>query len=123
MVVADIEKGRIAGFVAMSSGQIQRGWLSKSQQRNKPDPIPIVLLGQLAVDYEYQGLGIGRALLHHAMDTALRIAAEIGCFGMLTHPLDDTIRGYYRIYGFMDLPGDPKHGMILRLSEIVKNYP
>lgn len=120
-VVCDSESGRIAGFIALSTGQIEREWLSRTQQRNKPDPVPVMLLGQLAVDTGYQSLGVGRSLLRLAVNTALRLSDEVGCFGILTHPLDDDVRAFYRSYGFVDLPGDAKRSMLLRLSEVREN--
>ena len=57
--------GRIVGYVTLSAGQIQRAVLPKAQQRNKPDPLPATLLGQLAVHKDHQGKG-------YALEACLR---------------------------------------------------
>src|SRR5271156_3807018 len=54
-VIGDPASGRIIGYVALSSSQIERAFLRKRQQRNNPDPVPVTLVGQLAVDKDYQG--------------------------------------------------------------------
>ena len=64
-VLAD-ETGRIAGFVALSAAQIERAFLPKPLQRNRPDPIPVTLLGQLAVDRGFQGQGHAASLLFYS---------------------------------------------------------
>jgi len=43
-VICDAGNGLIAGYV--SAAQIERAFLAKAQQRNKPDPLPATLLGQ-----------------------------------------------------------------------------
>lgn len=83
--------------------------------------MPAILLGQLAVDLRYQGKGAARSLLFFAMNTAVRFSRDIGCFGVLTHPLDDGLRDFYRRFGFEDLPGDSKGGMIARIVDLEKN--
>jgi len=47
-VIADATSGRIIGYVTLSAAQIERAFLPKPQQRNRPDPLPVTLLGQLA---------------------------------------------------------------------------
>jgi predicted N-acetyltransferase YhbS len=120
-VVCDTETGGIIGYVTLSAAQIEREHLPKSARRNRPDPIPAVLLGQLAIDHRYHGKGYARALLFFALTTAVRFSKEIGCFGVLTHPVDDGVRAFYRRFGFEDLPFDPRHSMIVRVIDLEKS--
>ena len=120
-VVCDAATGAIVGYVSLSAAQIERAYLPKPVQRNQPDPLPAILLGQLAIDQRYQGRGYARSLLLFALTTAMRFSQDIGCFGVLTHPLDDTVRAFYRRFGFEDLPGDPNRAMIVRMADLARN--
>ncbi len=110
--------GRIVGYVTLSAGQIERAALPKPQQRNKPDPVPATLLGQLAIHKDHQGKGYARSLLLFALRAALRASHDVGSFGVFTHPLDDAARGFYRRWGFQDLPFDPRQAMIVRMVDL-----
>lgn len=120
-VLTDMRTGVIVGYVTLSAGQIQREYLPKPAQRNRPENIPIILLGQMAVDLRFQRQGHARQLLFHALKTSVALAKEIGCFGVLTHPLDETVRAFYQRFGFEDLPFDPRRGMIVRIRDLVHN--
>jgi GNAT superfamily N-acetyltransferase len=120
-VICDAATGAIAGYVSLSAGQIEREYLPKAAQRNRPDPLPILLLGQLAVDRRYHGRGYARSLMLFALTTAVRVSKDLGCFGVLTHPLDDEVRAFYRRYGFEDLPFDPRHSMFVRMADLEWN--
>ena len=120
-VICDTATGAIAGFVALSAGQIERAHLPKSAQRNRPDPVPVLLMGQLAVDGQYQGRGCARSLMLFALTTAVRFSEEIGCFGVLTHPLDDEVRAFYNRVGFETLPFDPRRGMVVRIVDLKRS--
>lgn len=120
-VICDAETSTIAGYVSLSAAQIERAYLPKSLQRNRPDPLPAILLGQLAVDVRYQGHGVARSLIFYALTTAARLSEHIGCFCVLTHPLDDEVRGFYRNFGFEDLPHDPKRSMAVRIIDLKNN--
>jgi predicted N-acetyltransferase YhbS len=113
--------GAIVGYVALSAAQIERAYLPKSAQRNRPDAIPAILLGQLAIDRRYHGRGYARALMLYALTTAVRLSKEIGCFGVLTHPVDNGVRDFYRRFGFEDLPFDPERSMIVRIVDLEEN--
>ncbi|MGH7050826.1 MAG: GNAT family N-acetyltransferase [Acetobacteraceae bacterium] len=117
----DTATGAIAGFVSLSAGQIERAHLRKSAQRNRPDPIPVLLLGQLAVDRRQQGRGCARSLMQFVLTTAVRFSEEIGCFGVLTHPLDDPVRAFYGQFGFETLPFDPRRSMIVRIVDLKRS--
>ncbi len=97
---------------------IERAFLPKSQQRNRPDPIPVTLLGQLAVDKVYQSQGHATSLLWFALRTALYVSQNIGSFGVITHPLDDEIRRFYARWGFRELPFDPRRAMLVRMVDL-----
>jgi predicted N-acetyltransferase YhbS len=120
-VVCDPADGSIVGYVSLSAAQIERAWLAKAQQRNRPDAVPAVLLGQLAVDVRWQGHGVARSLMFFALHTAVRFSQEVGCFCVLTHPLDDGVRALYRSFGFEDLPFDPARSMAVRMVDLVHN--
>jgi len=120
-VVCDPDTGAIVGYVSLSAAQIERAWLPKAQQRNRPDPVPAVLLGQLAVDRRCQGRGYARSLMFFALTTAVRFSKDIGCFCVLTHPLDDGVRAFYRSFGFDDLTFDPVRSMAVRIIDLERN--
>jgi len=120
-VVCDSESGTIVGYVALSAAQIERQHLPKSVQRNRPDPTPAILLGQIAVGRRHHGKGYAGSLLLFALRTAVRLSKEIGCFGVLTHPIDDGVRDFYRRFGFEDLPFDPERSMIVRIVDLEGN--
>lgn len=117
-VLADASTGRLVGYVALSAAQIERSYLPKSQQRNRPDSVPVVLLGQLAIDRDYQGRGYTADLMHYALKTALRASESVGSMGIITHPLDDGVRAFYAKWGFQDLPFDPRRAMIVRMTDL-----
>lgn len=119
-VVCD-DTDRVVGYVSLSAAQVECAWLPKAQQRNRPDPMPAVLLGQLAVDLRWQGRGVARSLLAFALTTSVRLSKEVGCICVLTHPLDDGVRALYRSFGFEDLPFDPARSMAVRIIDLVHN--
>jgi GNAT superfamily N-acetyltransferase len=120
-VICDATTAEVVGYVALSAAQIERAFLARSQQRNKPDPVPVTLLGQLAIHREHQGKGHARSLLLFALRAALRASREIGSFDVITHPIDDQVRSFYRRWGFQDLPFDPRRAMIVRMADLEKS--
>jgi GNAT superfamily N-acetyltransferase len=120
-VICDASSGVVLGYVTLSAAQIEREFLPKAQRRNRPDPLPATLLGQLAVHKDHHGQGHGRSLLLFALKAALRASQDVASFGVITHPLDDDLRAYYRRWGFEDLPFDPQRAMIVRMIDLAKN--
>lgn len=119
--MCDAETGLIAGYVTLSMGHIECEYLPKASQRNRPENIPIFLFGQLAVDTRFQGMGVGRSLMFYALKTAVGVAKEIGCYGVLTHPLDDDVRRFYESFGSEELPHDLRRSMIVRIKDLLRN--
>jgi GNAT superfamily N-acetyltransferase len=121
-IITDAASGRIVGYVTLSAAQIERAFLPRPQQRNRPDPVPVTLLGQLAVDKDYHGQGHAASLLLFALKTALTAAESIGSVGVVTHPLDDNVRRFYARWGFEDLPFDPRRAMVVRMLDLQRVF-
>ena len=120
-VLLDLETGRLAGFVSLANAEIRRELLAKPQQRNKPVVVPAVLLGQLAVDVNYQKQGLAKSLLFFAYKTTIQIAEKTGCFCMITHPVNDNARAFYKHWGFSDIPFDCDGAMLIRVADLAKS--
>ena len=58
---------RIVGYYSLASGSVESRQTPGRVRRNMPDPVPVMLLGRLAVDRTVQGAGLGRALLKDAI--------------------------------------------------------
>jgi hypothetical protein len=59
--------------------------------------------------------------MFYALATAVRLSGHVGCFCVLTHPLDDDVRALYAAFGFQDLPFDPARSMAVRIADLVRN--
>jgi GNAT superfamily N-acetyltransferase len=70
-------------------------------------PIPMLLLARLAVDYRWQGKGLGAALAVDAMRRTLQVADIAGVRALLVHAKDDTARSFYMHLGFEPFPDEP----------------
>jgi GNAT superfamily N-acetyltransferase len=121
-VIADAASGRIVGYVTLSAAQIERAYLPKPQQRNRPDPLPVTLLGQLAIDKGCHGKGYAADLLLFALKTALHAAAIVGSVGVITHALDESVRAFYARWGFQGLPFDPRRAMMVRMADLERAF-
>jgi len=114
-VVAD--GTRVVGYYALASGAVVQSAASSRIRRNMPDPIPIVVLGRLAVDREWQGKGLGSAMFRDAAQRVRRAADIIGIRGMLVHAISDDARRFYLSLGFEPSMLDPMTLMV-RLADI-----
>ena len=101
------EMGRVVAYYCLSTGSVVHGSAPGNIRRNMPDPIPVMLMGRLAVDQSHQGRGIARALVRDAILRTLKVAEIAGVGALLVHALDDTAAAFYRHLGFMDSPVDP----------------
>jgi GNAT superfamily N-acetyltransferase len=108
--------------VTLSAAQIERAFLPKPQPRNRPEPVPVTLLGRLAVDKDYQGQGHAVSLLMFALETALRASEIVGSMGVITHPLDEGMRRFYARWGFQDLLFDPRRAMVVRMADLRQSF-
>jgi predicted N-acetyltransferase YhbS len=97
----------VVGYSCLAAGAIDRDEAPKSMQRSMPDPIPVMVLGRLAVDRRYQDRGIGSALLRDAVLRTLQVAEIAGVKAILVHAISDEAKAYYLAKGFIEASIQP----------------
>lgn len=97
----------VVGYYCLAAGAVVRTEAPKPMQRNMPDPIPVMVLGRLAVDLANQGQGIGRALLRDAILRVLQAAEIVGIRAILVHAISDEAKRFYLSHGFQESPIEP----------------
>jgi GNAT superfamily N-acetyltransferase len=111
---------RVVGYFSLAASSVEPrdagDRLAKGQGRQ---PIPVVLLGRLAVDAREQSTGLGEALLVEALGKAALAAETIGARAVLVHAVDERARGFYTRYGFEPSPTDPLH-LVMLMKDIRK---
>jgi GNAT superfamily N-acetyltransferase len=95
------------GFYSLSAGAISHETAPKALRRNMPNPLPILLLGRLAVDKRYHNQGIGQSLLRDAMLRAVNVSSNAGIFVILVHALNVQAKQFYLSRGFVESPLEP----------------
>ena len=76
-------------------------------RRNMPDPVPVMVLGRLAVDTGWAGRGVGQGLLKDAILRTVRVAGETGVRALLAHAMSPTAKAFYLKNGFRESPIEP----------------
>ncbi len=95
---------KVIAYYTLSAGIINHENTPKKMRRNMPDPLPVLLLGRLAVDQRYHNRGLGSALLRDAMIRAVSVASDTGVFAILVHALSETAKQFYVSRGFVESP-------------------
>lgn len=105
MVVDD--SGCVRGYYALAAGAVSHGAAIGKVRRNMPDPVPVLVLGRLAVDRSAQGLHLGSALLQDAVRRAVNVSGNAGVRALLVHALHARAKAFYEHFGFQPSPTDP----------------
>jgi GNAT superfamily N-acetyltransferase len=104
--------GRIVGYYALAGGAVAAADATGRVRRNMPDPIPVMVLGRLAVDKAYQNRGLGRGLLRDAIVRTVQAAGIAGIRAILVHAISDEAKEFYEDCGFSPSPVNPMTLMI-----------
>ena len=106
-VITQENKKAVIGFYAWCMGSLSHEIAIGKVRRNMPDPIPLAILGRLAVDKRFQGQSLGSFLIRDAMLRTLSISQEIACSGLLVHALHDKASRFYSTIGFEPMLKQP----------------
>lgn len=98
----------IIGYYTLSAGSINVADLPHSLKLRLPNyPVPIALLGRLAVDKNFQGQGLGSILLADAIQRVEQASEVLAVYAIVVDALNPTAAGFYQQFGFMPFPEKP----------------
>ncbi|MFL5245090.1 MAG: GNAT family N-acetyltransferase [Gemmataceae bacterium] len=101
---------RIVGYYTLANSSVPFQSLPAAIAKRLPKhPVPVVLLGRLAVDQTAQGAGLGEFLLMDSLARCRELSEEIGIFAVEVLALDMAAKGFYEKYGFLPLEDNALH--------------
>ena len=95
---------QVVGFYALAVGSVNRKESPGKIKRKMPEPIPVMVLGRLAVDTQCQKSGIGRGLLKDAVIRTIKAANHAGIRALVVHALSEEAKKFYLRHGFLESP-------------------
>jgi GNAT superfamily N-acetyltransferase len=116
-VVCDAQA--VIGYYCLAAGALGHAEAPSALRRNRPDPIPVLVLGRLAIHKTRQQAGIGTALLSDAIRRAVQASEIAGVTALLVHALSEDAKRFYRSRGFVESPVKPMT-MCLLLATVKK---
>lgn len=108
---------RVIAYYALAAGAIASNKAPTRLRRNMPDPIPVFVLGRLAVDRSEQGKMLGALLLRDAILRSRRAAEFGGVAGVLVHAISEHARQFYLRHGFIECPHHPMT-LVARMKDL-----
>jgi GNAT superfamily N-acetyltransferase len=106
------ENQRVVGYYALAAGGVDLIAVTGRFRRNMPDPVPVAVLGRLAIERTFQKHGLGRALVRDAGRRVVQAAHIIGIRGIVVHALSPEATAFYRALGFEVSPLQPATLMV-----------
>jgi GNAT superfamily N-acetyltransferase len=103
---------KVVGYYTLAVGAIAHAEAPGRIRRNMPDPVPVMVLGRLAVDKTFHGQGVGAGLLRDAVLRTVQAAEIAGIRAILVHAISEAAKQFYEKYGFVASPVDPLTVMI-----------
>ncbi len=101
---------RVYGYYTLVAGSVGvRNLPPKAAKKLPKHPVPVILLGRLAVDRAAQGRGLGARLLTDALKRCLELSASLGVHAVEVTAIDDAAKNFYLKYGFEPLLDDVCH--------------
>jgi GNAT superfamily N-acetyltransferase len=102
------EAQRVVGYYGLAPTGIVPSAMPRSIRTGQPpDPVPCLLLGQLATDRNWVGKGIGSGLLKHALQRCVTAAGLIGGRALIVNAVDSDAAAFWRRRGFLASKDDP----------------
>jgi GNAT superfamily N-acetyltransferase len=108
----------VIGFYCLANGSVVQSVATGKVRRNMPDPIPVMVIGRLAIDRSWQGKGLGRALLRDAILRTLQASEIAGIRAILVHAISEKAKVFYEKCGFMASPID-EMTLMIRIKDAI----
>jgi len=97
----------VIGYYCLAAGAISHAEAPSTMRRNRPDPVPVLVLGRLAIHRDHHQKGIATALLNDAIRRAIQVADIAGVTALLVHAISEQARRFYLSRGFIESPIKP----------------
>jgi GNAT superfamily N-acetyltransferase len=95
---------RVLGYYALAVGAVAHAEAPGRIRRNMPDPVPVMVIGRLALDQSVQGQALGPALLRDAILRTVQAAEIAGIRAILVHAISERAKRFYEKWGFIASP-------------------
>lgn len=97
------------GYYSLSAGSVSAESLPAEYTRRLPRyPVPVAILGRLAVSLSCQKQGIGSLLLVDALKRVYHASQTLAVFAVVVDAIDKPALTYYQQFGFIPLPHHPQ---------------
>lgn len=111
------DANQVIAYYSLVVGGVDHVESPSKLRRNMPEPIPVMLLGRLAIDQNYQGQGIGKSLLKDAILRTLSVSEQAAIKAIMVHAIDEQAKAFYENAGFHQSPSNPMT-LFLGLKEL-----
>ena len=102
------ESKQVFGYYSLSAGSLATDDLPEIVRRRLPRyPVPIVLLGRLAVAKSHQVKGLGSILLADALQRSVQASQLMAVYAVVVDALNGRAAEFYQQFGFIPLPSQP----------------
>ncbi|RWM20629.1 MAG: N-acetyltransferase [Mesorhizobium sp.] len=119
LVVQD--EGQVVGYYGLALSVIEPNAAPRAIRTGRPpDPIPCLLIGQLAVDRRYAGRGIGSALVRDALQRCIAGADFVGGRAVVVRAIDAEAEAYWQSWGFIPARDNPS--VLLRSIDDIRAW-
>ena len=106
---------RIAGFYTLSASSIAAEIIPEKLRKKLPRyPVPVALLGRLAVDKSFHGRGLGSILLVDACKRVNTASASLGVAAIVVDAKSAKAAAFYQHFGFVELAGTSDRWLLPR---------
>lgn len=100
-----VRQERVVGYYSLSAGSLNAEDLPDAIRSRLPRyPVPVALLGRLAVTRDYQGQGLGSILLADALQRVTQASQVMAVYALVVDAAHDRAADFYRQFGFIPLP-------------------
>lgn len=98
---------QVVAYYCLAVGSVEQNVAVGRVKRNMPNPIPVMIIGRLAVDRSLHGQGFGRGLLKDAVLRTVAASEIAGIRAILVHAISDEAKAFYEKHGFRPSPVHP----------------
>ncbi|WP_349644504.1 N-acetyltransferase [Rhizobium calliandrae] len=102
------DDGALVGYYGVAPSVIQPNSVPRAIRTGlPPDPIPCILIGQLAIDQRYAGRVIGSGLVKDALQRCIAGADIVGGRALVVRAIDAEAEHYWQSWGFIASRDNP----------------